>query len=169
MRRTITANALILPVLLSACNKEEDFTPTEEMETAVMAWNDATSASMLAAELMNPLASEDDGAAKSVDAKAEGYCPEVTSTTSSITLDYGEGCVPDSGLVPYEVSGSVTLERDYIARSLTGTADELVYGPAAVDGYVTASYSLLGGGTGVDIHEEMVQPQELGSAHRGSG
>jgi hypothetical protein len=62
-------------------------------------------------------------------------CPVVSGIQGFATLDYGEGCVPDSGLVLGPVAGSVRLD---VGDQVTTDVDGLQAGGVPLDGELTA-------------------------------
>lgn len=151
-RAAVTAG-LVLLLALPGCRRRDTeadihpIDPTPEMEQAIAAAHDSMTAARMAAELTHSIDEDLQG-----NLKQDG-CPEVTRTLTSVTLDYGTGCVPDSGLLNGVVAGSVTLQREPAQRTLTGTFDTLTYNGDTVDGTVTGTYTRLGGGNGIDLSE----------------
>lgn len=62
-------------------------------------------------------------------------CPAVSRVQGFATIDYGDGCVPDSGLVPVGMGGSVRLD---IGARVTADLDGLFVGDVALDGALDA-------------------------------
>lgn len=67
--------------------------------------------------------------------ETEPACPAVSRIQGFSTLDYGEGCVPDSGLVPDGLSGSVRLD---IGDRVTTDLEGLALGGISLDGDLDA-------------------------------
>lgn len=67
--------------------------------------------------------------------EVEPLCPLVSRIQGFATIDYGDGCVPDSGLVPVGMAGSTRLDiGDQVTTDMTG----LSVGGIAVDGALDA-------------------------------
>ena len=141
-----TRSLLFLLPLAIGCQSDLEVTP--EVEAAIAAMNDATTGTLFAAELMTNFNESESAAAAKDDP-----CPTVVRETGQVVLDYGDGCIPDSGLLLYEMGGTVTLEYSTLQRSVEATLDQLTYDGNSINGTLAASYSLLGGGTGLDIEE----------------
>lgn len=124
-----------------------EITPSADMELALEATNDAMTATLLATELTQAVGSEEESL------KA-GTCPIVTRSLGTITVDYGTGCTPESGLVPGEIAGSLTLSRDTLTRTVNGTFTGLNYDGSSIDGQVNGSYTRQGT-DGLDLVETM--------------
>jgi hypothetical protein len=67
--------------------------------------------------------------------EVEPLCPVVSRVQGFATLDYGDGCVPDSGLVPAGMAGSVRVD---IGDRVTTDLDGLFVGGVAIDGDLDA-------------------------------
>jgi len=67
--------------------------------------------------------------------ETEPVCPAVSRVEGFSTVDYGPGCVPDSGLVPAGLAGSVRLD---LGERLVADMDGLVLGGVALDGTLDA-------------------------------
>lgn len=62
-------------------------------------------------------------------------CPEISGIQGFSTLDYGDGCVPDSGFVLGPVVGSIRLD---VGDDVTTDLGGLTAGRVALDGRLTA-------------------------------
>lgn len=67
--------------------------------------------------------------------EVEPLCPAVSRVQGFATLDYADGCVPDSGLVPAGMAGSVRLD---IGERVTTDLAGLSVGGVALDGDLDA-------------------------------
>jgi hypothetical protein len=165
MLRTLVVWLMVSGLALGGCpRKDQDnnnnvIDPSPEMESALTASNDALTATLVATDITRTV----DDAVGSKPMKA-GTCPEITREVGQIVIDYGTGCVPESGLVPGTVAGTITLDRDAVARTVTGSFDALTYDGQTLDGTVMASYTLLGGATGIDLAQAVDLTLTTGNA-----
>lgn len=126
---------------LLACG-EDPVTETlpVEAEPYLVASSDTLAASALAVETASHVAERGE--------RVGDTCPMVTRTGSltefTVVADYGEGCVPDSGVFPQEIAGSAQIA--YAERALTLRFDSLSVDGHSVSGSVTGSYEGLVGG-----------------------
>lgn len=165
MPRTLVALLIVSGLALGGCPRKDNdnnnnvIDPSPEMEAALAASNDALTATMVATDITRTV----DDAVGSKPLKA-GTCPEITREVGQIVIDYGTGCVPESGLVAGTVAGTITLDRDLQGRTATGSFDALTYDGHTLDGTVMVGYTLLGGTSGVDLVEEIDLLLTAGSA-----
>lgn len=68
--------------------------------------------------------------------ESEPVCPQVSRISGYVTLDYGDGCVPDSGWVAGAVSGTTRL--DLGSDEVTADLAEMAAGGVALDGELSA-------------------------------
>jgi hypothetical protein len=129
-------------------NNNNTVTPDPEAQEAIGALAEALEANRVAAEITNSASEGDEPSLK-----ANG-CPNVSRVDSTLTIDYGTGCSPASGFVPYDMAGSVTLDMDVANRSISGSFDGLTYGPYGLDGTISAAFTREAG-LGVDFTEQM--------------
>lgn len=131
---------IMLTLALLGCSPE----PTEEMLDAVVVTNDLISSNLVAAESASFVAAEE---------TRDGFCPSVSKDGGlldfTVLVDYGEGCTPTTGLVPYEMSGALSVA--YASQTLDVTFDELTCEGASVDGTITGSYAGASFSDGVEI------------------
>jgi hypothetical protein len=127
----------ILSLAAIACSGGDKLPP--EAEAAVQAVNDAFAATLVAADSARNVAAQ---------ARRNVPCPAITKEGSVndfiVTADYGDGCVPDSELVPVEVGGVVSVA--YADQTLTVSYDDYTIDGESVDGSTTGSYEGLIGG-----------------------
>lgn len=150
-------------------NSNNTVEPDQDAQEAITAAAEALEANRVAAEITNSAGEGDDGASQ----KADG-CPNVSRVDTTVTIDYGTGCTPAAGFVPYDLSGSMTLAMDVSAKSISGSFDSLTYGPYRLDGDISAAYTREVG-LGMDFSEQMDltftaagswPPRVGGAAHR---
>ncbi len=123
------------PLLLLACS--DDALPTEA-EGALPAISDLNTISLITTEVASQVISSS--------TREASPCPEIiregSATDFTVTADYGEGCVPDSGLVVDEVSGAAHV--GYADKELTVGFSALSTYSAQIDGAITGSYESAG-------------------------
>lgn len=151
-RRTLLIVTAMALVTLWGCRRRDEvvidpITPSADMETALEVTNDVTTATLLATELTMAVGADEES-------QKANTCPIVTRSLGSLTIDYGTGCVPESGLLPGEIAGSLTLTRDALNRTVTGTFTGLTYNQHSIDGEVSGSYTRQGT-DGLDLMESM--------------
>ena len=119
---------LILIIAVAGCKK-----PTPEMEEAAQATNDAIALVLISVE----------SASHVTDGRRDAICPTVTSdgtlTDFTVTVDYGEGCTPTSGLWLAEVSGGYDIS--YANETLTVDFDDFSSVECGIDGDISDSFS----------------------------
>jgi len=122
--------------------------PTEEMKTAIQAVSEALEMNLVSSELAGAAAGEE------TDGSDRSNCPEITHGEGTVTVDYGEGCIPDSGILFGELSGSMFLTLDIDNLTVAGGFDELTYANFAVDGNMALTYEREPG-VGIDLTQVM--------------
>lgn len=139
---------LAVTTLFVGCTLAEPEEPTTaQKQAAVSVTKDALVTALLASEFSRLLSAPDFGG------DPGERCPTVTLEPHRIILDFGTGCVPTSGLLPGEVSGSVVLEHDPQTHMLSATCHDLAYEGKSVDGRIQGTFSLPGNGGGLVIDE----------------
>ncbi len=143
---TITRLSIVL--LFTACRGADDpadeSTPlSPEEEQALEAANDALAASLFAT----------DSASYVLAQPTRAVCPAIakdgTITDFVVTVDYGDGCTPSSGLVAAEMSGGLAVA--YATQQVDVTFDSLAADETSVDGWITGAYVAVGLGDGATI------------------
>ncbi|MBT3221014.1 MAG: hypothetical protein HN348_18165 [Proteobacteria bacterium] len=125
---------LICSIAVAAlgCNKK----PTAEMEEAAQATNDAIALILISAE----------SASHVTDGRRDAICPAISSdgtlTDFTVTVDYGEGCTPTSGLWLAEVSGAYDVS--YADETLSVAFDDFSSIECAISGDISGSYDGVG-------------------------
>ena len=140
--------------LFGACGngdrEQQPIVPSAEMKTAIATTADVLLVSRLATELSSTGTNDDTRDLRDLS------CPEISRQTGTVTLDYATGCVPESGLVGGEISGTATFARDLTAHTLSGAFEELTYtgenGDISIDGALAASCEIQSGQ--LIIHQE---------------
>jgi hypothetical protein len=159
----LTAAATLFAVATTSCfrlrNKDTADTgnPDQEVEDATRAISEAMQINFFATEL-GQAATSDEASDTSSSMLAmmldEDDCPYVTLGDGTITVDYGEGCIPDSGILFGEISGSMSATVDREARSVSGTYEELSYMGYGIDGTMGLQFTREPG-VGIDLVQQM--------------
>lgn len=140
--------AVLLLSLLSACG---GLPP--EAEEAIVAANDMLATTLVVAEGGQNVREREGSLGKA----ASPDCPTITRegglTDFTVEADYGQGCVPDSGLVPVPVSGAVSLS--YASQVLSLAFAEWAVDGQGVDGTVSGSYESLVGGLTLSLDSDL--------------
>ncbi len=84
----------------------------------------------------------------------EDDCPYVTHGDGTVTVDYGDGCIPDSGIVFGEISGAATATIDLDERAISGSFDQLGYMGYEIDGELGVDFTREAG-VGIDLLQQM--------------
>lgn len=139
-------------------DKDTDDTanPDQDVEDAVRAISEAMGISFLATELGQAMTTEDSsdtGDPPQLTLMDEDDCPYVTFGEGTVTADYGEGCVPDSGILFGEIAGSVSASIDREARSVSSAFDQLSYLSYGIDGTLGLQFTREPG-VGIDLIQQ---------------
>lgn len=130
--------APLLCTALIACGGASTGDVPEQVDAAVVASQEALQAAALTAEASKQVVGDS--------FRADNPCPAITKegsiTNFTVTADYGDGCVPDSGLIADEVSGSVGVTAQ--EQSLTVDLGQLTTSGTTVDGSVKGAYAFAG-------------------------
>ncbi len=149
---------LLSIVLCTACfrdRKDEDTAdPEAELETAVRALSEATSMKNFASEVGQAATSDEDSDTSSLMAMDEDDCPYITVGEGTVTVDYGEGCVPDSGIIFGEVSGAFTASVDRDERAASASFESMGWMGYGIDGTMAVDFDRQPG-IGVDLTEQV--------------
>ncbi len=156
----MSRNFVLLSVILcTSCFRLRDkdtADPEAELETAVQALSEATSIKLFASELGQAATSDENSGtdAPAFLAMDEDDCPYVTLGEGTVTVDYGEGCIPDSGLIFSEVSGAFTATVDWEERAASATYDQMGWLSYGIDGTMSVDFDREPG-VGVDLTQQV--------------
>jgi hypothetical protein len=134
----------------SAGDDDDDTTvdPFEAITAALADLNDVLALTAFSGDLNQDLDHEPEDV---IGRGGEGDpCPIRTFTTLSVSIDYGGGCVPDTGWTDDEISGAMTITVERVSHAITVAFDSLTINGLALEGSIAGSYDRVDGELQVD-------------------